>query len=205
MMPVSSLTNLQQQGAMRWQADEQAWVARPEEVVRALVEEGFQEYKRETATDRRGERPAGGMWQGLDPRTGTVATAIWVTRTTQHDGRVFIEIAGLPVEADDQGAPMTGTWWTGMEGAVLACLARAGRLTPAEIGYQVGMSEEAVRSILAMLAEQGKIRIAAVELPHSAPADERPARLGLARAVARGGRLPSDVAMPPGAEAEVSG
>ena len=104
------------------------------------------------------------MWQGLDPRTGAVATLIWITRGAPQDARAFIEVAGLSIEADDRGAPVAGAWWTGIDDVILACLARGGRLTPAEIGEQVGMSTHAVQSVLTMLAAQGKVEIAAAEL-----------------------------------------
>jgi len=56
-------------------------------------------------------------------------------------------------------------WWGALDGAVLHTLAEArGPLTLAEIGGCIGISEDAVRSVVAMLAEQGKVRIAAVEL-----------------------------------------
>jgi hypothetical protein len=36
--------------------------------------------KREMATSHRDRGPAGGVWQGVNPRTGSVALAIRVTR-----------------------------------------------------------------------------------------------------------------------------
>ena len=56
-------------------------------------------------------------------------------------------------------------WWDAIDASVLDVLAAAGgRLTLAEIAAKVGMSEDAARSLVTMLAEQGKVRIAAVEL-----------------------------------------
>ena len=81
-----------------WRPDEGAWVADPEHVVRALATEGFAEYKREVARDGRTHVPSGGMWQGLDPRTGAVATVIWVARPTPRQARVFIDIDGQAIE-----------------------------------------------------------------------------------------------------------
>jgi DNA-binding Lrp family transcriptional regulator len=60
-------------------------------------------------------------------------------------------------------------WWDDVDEATLDALAAAGgRLTLSELAHGLGMSEEAVRSVVAMLAEQGRVRIAAVELgrPH---------------------------------------
>jgi DNA-binding transcriptional regulator LsrR (DeoR family) len=42
-------------------------------------------------------------------------------------------------------------------------------LTPAQIAEHVGMSEGAVQSVVSMLAERGKVRIAAVELVAEIP------------------------------------
>jgi hypothetical protein len=92
------LSDLERQGAMSWRADEHAWRADPEQVVGALTREGFDEYKCEIAKDGRTHIPSGGMWQGLDPRTGTVATVIWVSRPRPREAHVFIEIGGSSVE-----------------------------------------------------------------------------------------------------------
>jgi hypothetical protein len=151
------IDELEHQGTMRWRAEDRAWVAEPEHVVRALVSEGYQEYRREIAKGGRAGAASGGMWQGLDSRTGSVATVIWARQASPEESHVFIEIDGRPVE---------GSAWTEIDAAVLGVLTDGGgRLTPAEIAAKVGMSEDAVRSIVSMLAEQGKVRIAAVELP----------------------------------------
>ena len=61
----------------------------------------------------------------------------------------------LPAETD---------FWSELDDEVLYCLAeRPGEMTPAELGGRLGMSESAVCSILAMLAETGKVRIRSVE------------------------------------------
>lgn len=55
--------------------------------------------------------------------------------------------------------------WAEIDEAVLNVLAeRGGRLTPAEIAADLGMSEAAACSILCMLAIEDKVRIASVEL-----------------------------------------
>ena len=46
----------------------------PEEIVTVLSNEGFEACKREQTTGRRDRRPAGGLWQGVNPRTGSVAS-----------------------------------------------------------------------------------------------------------------------------------
>ncbi|OGL02265.1 MAG: hypothetical protein A3E31_11945 [Candidatus Rokubacteria bacterium RIFCSPHIGHO2_12_FULL_73_22] len=55
-------------------------------------------------------------------------------------------------------------WWTELEGDVLACLRTAGAIPPAEVGRRLGVSEDSAASLLAMLAREGKVRIALVEL-----------------------------------------
>jgi Winged helix-turn-helix DNA-binding len=164
--------DLERSGTMCWRAEDQAWIADPGNVVKALVKDGFAEYRREIARDGRERASSGGMWQGLDQRTGVVATVIWVTEAPPSQSHVFIEIDGRPVE---------GSAWTEIDAAVLNTLTAAGGcLTLAQIAARVGMSEGAVQSIVSMLAGQGKLRIAAVELPARrlfAP-DPRPARPG---------------------------
>ena len=79
---------------MMWTPEERGWVAAPEEVVTALAEDGFEECKRAMTTSRRDLRPAGGVWQGVNARTGTVASAIWVNRPGWQQAIVFIDIDG---------------------------------------------------------------------------------------------------------------
>jgi DNA-binding Lrp family transcriptional regulator len=60
------------------------------------------------------------------------------------------------------------SWWRDVDDATLNVLAAAGgKLTLAELAGRLGMSEDAVRSIVTMLAEQGCVRITAVELARS--------------------------------------
>jgi len=156
------LNELERQGLMSWRVEEHAWVADPDRVVRALTDDGFQEYKREVAKDTRSHAACGGMWQGLDPHTGVVATVIW--HATPNEARVFIEIDCRPFE---------GNAWAEIDDAVLGVLAECGgRLALGQLAKRVGMSEDAVRSVVSMLAEQGKVRIAVVELPHVVPTEE---------------------------------
>lgn len=55
-------------------------------------------------------------------------------------------------------------FWAELDEDVLRCLAeRPGEMTPAELGSRLGISESGVCSILAMLAETGKVRIRSVE------------------------------------------
>src|SRR6185503_17203918 len=83
---------------MTWVEPEHGWVAVADEVLQALTRGGFHECKREMTTSRRDLRPAGGVWQGVNGVTGSVASAIWVARATQRQALVFIEIDGELVD-----------------------------------------------------------------------------------------------------------
>ncbi len=54
-------------------------------------------------------------------------------------------------------------WWSEIDGAILACLAERRTLSAAEISAKLGIPETSVCSILAMLAQEGKVRISSVE------------------------------------------
>jgi len=54
-------------------------------------------------------------------------------------------------------------WWSELDDAVLACLGEPGGVSPEEIGRRLGMSEAAAVSVLGMLAQVGRVRIARVE------------------------------------------
>jgi len=96
-MDLQSLNDLCADGRMHWVADERAWNAEPSDVLTALANQGFQEYKHETTRSVRDRIPTGGVWQDIDNRTGTVASAIWVRRTDAPP-LVFIDINGEPFE-----------------------------------------------------------------------------------------------------------
>lgn len=97
------LNQLCDHGRMTWIEQEHAWVAVPEEIVQALPSDGFEECKREMTTSRRDSRPAGGVWQGINTGTGSVASAIWVHRPPGPQAIVFIAIDGEPLKGP--GAP----------------------------------------------------------------------------------------------------
>ena len=69
--------------------------AEPDEVMQALVAQGFEEYKREIARAPHGTA-TGGVWQGLNPHTGAVASTIWF-HTPSTAPTVFITIDGHPL------------------------------------------------------------------------------------------------------------
>jgi hypothetical protein len=88
------LHELRHHGKMHWSETEHVWAGEPVDVVDALAHAGFAEYKREVARSRRDRPPTGGVWQGLDSRTGVVASAIWVHRDAGAVPIVFIEVDG---------------------------------------------------------------------------------------------------------------
>ena len=85
---------------MHWIAAENGWGAALDDIVAALSRDGFDECKREMTTSRRDTRPAGGVWQGINTRTGSVASAIWVNRPLWPQAVVFITIDGEPLTGD---------------------------------------------------------------------------------------------------------
>jgi hypothetical protein len=98
MRPMQGLNELREQGRMTWIEDQRGWVAAPQDIVGALLNDGFAECKRETTTSRRDLQPAGGLWQGVNTRTGSVASAIWVNQPLQARAVVFITIDGESVK-----------------------------------------------------------------------------------------------------------
>ena len=69
------LHELREHGRMQWLDNARGWRAEPDDVVNALTADGFQECKRETARIPRA--PAtGGVWQGVDHKTGAVASPV---------------------------------------------------------------------------------------------------------------------------------
>ena len=73
------------------------------DIVTVLSSEGFEECKREQTTSRQNGRPAGGLWQGVNPRTGSVASALWVNRPAWLQDIVFIQVDGEPLAGGEGG------------------------------------------------------------------------------------------------------
>jgi hypothetical protein len=97
MRAMNAIEGLREQGTMTWTDEEHGWIADPEDIVDALANDGFLECKRATTTGRRDLRPTGGLWQGVNPNTGSVASTIWVNRASQAQAIVFITIDGESV------------------------------------------------------------------------------------------------------------
>jgi hypothetical protein len=91
------LDELREQGRMTWIEAENGWSAALEDIMDALSKDGFEECKRETTTSRRDLRPTGGVWQGVNAGTGSVASAIWVGRPARARATVFVAIDGESV------------------------------------------------------------------------------------------------------------
>jgi hypothetical protein len=84
-------------GRMTWGHEQGGWIAQPQEIVDTLSRQGYQEYKREVTRSRRDREPTGGVWQGLNAETGSVASVIWIRRGLASDVTVFIDIDGNPL------------------------------------------------------------------------------------------------------------
>jgi hypothetical protein len=97
---MNGIDELRGQGRITWVEAQQGWAAAPEEIVNALARDGFEECKRESTTSRRDRRPAGGVWQGINTRTGAVASAIWVNRLLWPQAMVFITVDGESLKGD---------------------------------------------------------------------------------------------------------
>lgn len=101
---MTGLNELREQGRI-WSEGEHEWMGVPDEILRALETDGFAECNREMTKGRRDCRPAGGVWQGTNPRTGSVASVIWVTRAPAPAAGLFIEIDGESITRPGRDSP----------------------------------------------------------------------------------------------------
>ena len=90
-----SVDALRRHGQMTWSHRAHGWNGEPDEVLRALGSDGFQECKREMTTSRRDCRPVGGIWQGVNPYTKSVASVVWVACSAPQPAMMFLEIDGV--------------------------------------------------------------------------------------------------------------
>lgn len=100
---VTALGELHDQGRLTWTEREHGWIAAPDEVVTALTRDGFEQCKREVTTSRRDLQPAGGVWQGVNRITGSVASVIWIVRASPRQALVLIEIDGELIKVSHDG------------------------------------------------------------------------------------------------------
>lgn len=91
---MTNFNALCERGEMNWSRHADGWNGTPEDMFRALGADGFQECKREMTTSRRDCRPVGGVWQGVNPETNSVASLIWVSRPAAQSAMLFLEIDG---------------------------------------------------------------------------------------------------------------
>src|SRR5437870_12061827 len=106
MRQMTGLNELRERGMMTWIEQEHGWVAAPEEIVKAFSKDGFEECDRETTTGRRDWQPPGGVWQGVDTRTGSVASATRVNRPPWHQA---IMAGGVWQGAHTKSVPSAGS------------------------------------------------------------------------------------------------
>ena len=79
MYPLTAqLDDLRERVRMTWNDRARGWVGAPSEIVRALEDNGCCECKHLITTSRRDGGPAGGVWRGVNARTGSTASAMWV-------------------------------------------------------------------------------------------------------------------------------
>jgi hypothetical protein len=97
---MTGLDQLRAQGRMTWIATERGWAAALEDVVLALTDDGFVECKRAMTTSRRDRQPAGGLWEGVDARTGSVASLIWESHEASPRPIIFLTVDGASIEED---------------------------------------------------------------------------------------------------------
>jgi DNA-binding GntR family transcriptional regulator len=70
-------------------------------------------------------------------------------------------ILGTDPMMPSREAAMTD-WWSELDDEIVNCLVDQESLTPAELSSKVGMSTEAVTSLLGRLAQEGRITIVRV-------------------------------------------
>src|SRR3989442_13117916 len=91
------LRELRDAGKIEWIEEMAAWAGQLDDIVRALADEGFQECRREIVRSRRDRQPAGGLWQGVNQRTGVGASAGWVNRAGPRHSLGFVDLHREPV------------------------------------------------------------------------------------------------------------
>jgi len=95
---MNAIDDLRRQGKMTWTEATRAWIAAPDDILDALGNDGFVECKRATTTSRRDLRPTGGVWQGVNRNTGSVASMIWTDRPSRGQTIAFITIDAESVQ-----------------------------------------------------------------------------------------------------------
>jgi hypothetical protein len=99
---MDTLNELVREGRIAWAPEARGWIARPGDITDALAREGFAEFKADAARSARDRTPTGGIWQGLDARTGAVASAIWVRGEDVDRAVVFVDVDGRTINETDR-------------------------------------------------------------------------------------------------------
>jgi hypothetical protein len=99
MREMTGFKKLREHGRIAWIEQVYGWVTALEDVLSVLSTDGFSECKRETTTSRRDCHPAGGVWQGVDARTGSVASLVWVQHAAPPDASCSSRSTGSPSRA----------------------------------------------------------------------------------------------------------
>jgi hypothetical protein len=89
-----TLNDLYKQRRMTWTEQGKGWVGRPEEVLGALVTDGFYECQRGRRMSPSDRQLTEGAWDGVNPRTRSVASVTWTVPRAPEPPLVFIEIDG---------------------------------------------------------------------------------------------------------------
>lgn len=74
--------------------------------------------------------------------------------------------AEAPLVFSIEGGPIVreADWWEELDDAIVRCVLEHGSMTPVEMARKLGMSTGAVTSLLARLAQEGRIAIVRVAL-----------------------------------------
>ncbi len=84
----------------------------------------------------------------------------------------------VPDGPDSTKGGSADTWWDELDAAVVRCVAERGIAGPADIAARLGLSERAVTSLVALLVQEGRLRIGSVVAPPTPPAATAPADEG---------------------------
>jgi len=95
---MEALDELVREGRIAWAPEAHGWLAQPGDITDALAREGFAEFKADAVRHRKDRAPTGGIWQGLDTRTGAVASAIWIRGDRDDRATVFVDVDGRAIK-----------------------------------------------------------------------------------------------------------
>ncbi len=79
---------------MQWGGHATGWIGDPGQVLNALARDGYEACRSEITSSTVRRMPLGGVWQGLNPCTGSVASVVWLRREQCRDAVIIIAIDG---------------------------------------------------------------------------------------------------------------